>query len=137
VLIFALVAGARIVDIEAVARAMLPKFYCADLHLKSWRMFSACSRRPTIRRCVLTAKPRIMVVVEAFLKEYISTDIVVGTELVVWRGRAMGPVGSSGVLDGKQKVDALRKAFSDDVAPEVGLGDRKTDYPFTIEVYLW
>jgi hypothetical protein len=94
-------------------------------------MFSACSRRPATRQCVLTGKPRIMVVVEAFLKEYISTDIV------VWRGHAMGPVGSSGVLDGEQKVDALRKAFSDDVAPEVSLGDRKMDYPFTVEVYLW
>lgn len=123
VLIFASMAGARVADIEAVARAVLPKFYCADLHPESWRVFSACGRR-----CVLTANPRIMV--EAFLKEYIGTDIVVGTELVVWRGRATGMVRSPGVLVGEQKADALRRVFGDDAAPEVGLGDRKTDYPF-------
>ena len=35
VLIFASMAGARVADIEAVARAVLPKFYCADLHPES------------------------------------------------------------------------------------------------------
>ncbi|CAN6292415.1 unnamed protein product [Urochloa humidicola] len=122
VLIFASMAGARVADIEAVARAVLPKFYCGDLHPESWRVFSACGRR-----CVLTANPRIMV--EAFLKEYVGADLVVGTELAVWRGRATGLVRSPGVLVGEQKAAALRNAFGD-VAPDVGLGDRKTDYPF-------
>lgn len=122
VLIFASMAGAKISDIEAVARAVLPKFYCSDLHPESWRVFSECGRR-----CVLTANPRIMV--EAFLKEYIGTDVVVGTELAVWRGRATGLVLSPGVLVGEQKADALRRTFGD-MSPDVGLGDRRTDYPF-------
>nr|CAB3493320.1 unnamed protein product [Digitaria exilis] len=122
VLIFASMAGAKISDIEAVARAVLPKFYCSDLHPESWRVFSECGRR-----CVLTANPRIMV--EAFLKEYIGTDVVVGTELAVWRGRATGLVRSPGVLVGEQKADALRRTFGD-MSPDVGLGDRRTDYPF-------
>ena len=34
-----------------------------------------------------------------------------------------------GVLVGKKKADALRAAFGEN-APEVGLGDRHTDFPF-------
>lgn len=122
VLIFASMAGARVADVEAVARAVLPKFYCSDIHPESWRVFSACGRR-----CVLTANPRMMV--EAFLKEYLGADIVVGTELVVWRGRATGLVRSPGVLVGENKAAALREAFGD-ASPEIGIGDRRTDYPF-------
>jgi phosphoserine phosphatase len=122
VVIFASMAVVKVADVEGVARAVLPKFYCSDLHPESWRVFSACERR-----FVLTANPRIMV--EAFLKEYIGADAVLGTELVVWGGRATGLVRSPGVLVGENKADALRKAFGD-VTPEIGLGDRKTDYPF-------
>uniref|UniRef100_A0ACD6A1P7 Uncharacterized protein n=1 Tax=Avena sativa TaxID=4498 RepID=A0ACD6A1P7_AVESA len=123
VLIFASMAGAEVAEIEAVARAVLPKFYCSDLHPESWRVFASCGRR-----YVLTANPRIMV--EAFLKEYAGADAVLGTELVVWRGRATGLVASPGVLVGEKKADALRRAFGEAARPEIGLGDRKTDYPF-------
>uniref|UniRef100_A0ACD5Z1X0 Uncharacterized protein n=1 Tax=Avena sativa TaxID=4498 RepID=A0ACD5Z1X0_AVESA len=121
-LIFATMAGVKVADVEGVARAVLPKFYCSDLHPESWRVFSACGRR-----FVLTANPRIMV--EAFLKEYIGADAVLGTELVVWGGRATGLVRSPGVLVGEKKADALRKEFGH-VRPEIGLGHRKSDYPF-------
>ncbi|KAI4974504.1 hypothetical protein ZWY2020_047784 [Hordeum vulgare] len=122
VLIFGSMAGAKVDDVEAVARVVLPKFYCSDLHPESWRVFSACGRR-----CVLTANPRIMV--EAFLKEYLGADVVLGTELLVWGGRVTGLVCSPGVLVGEKKADALRQAFGDTM-PDIGLGDRKTDYPF-------
>ncbi|KAF6998336.1 hypothetical protein CFC21_014460 [Triticum aestivum] len=122
VLIFASMAGAKVDDVEAVARAVLPKFFCSDLHPESWRVFSACGRR-----FVLTANPRIMV--EAFLKEYIGADVVLGTELVVWGRRATGLVCSPGVLVGENKADALRQAFGN-ATPEIGLGDSKSDYPF-------
>ncbi|XP_057494181.1 glycerol-3-phosphate acyltransferase RAM2-like [Actinidia eriantha] len=122
VLVFATFAGMRVSDIESVARAVLPKFYSGDLHPESWRVFSACGRR-----CVLTANPRVMV--EAFLKEFLGADLVLGTEIGVWRGRATGLVRTPGVLVGKKKADALRAAFGEN-APEVGLGDRHTDFPF-------
>ncbi|GFY88391.1 glycerol-3-phosphate acyltransferase 7 [Actinidia rufa] len=122
VLVFATFAGMRVSDIESVARAVLPKFYSSDLHPESWRVFSACGRR-----CVLTANPRVMV--EAFLKEFLGADLVLGTEIGVWRGRATGLVLTPGVLVGKKKADALRAAFGEN-APEVGLGDRHTDFPF-------
>ncbi|KAF8040558.1 hypothetical protein BT93_B2706 [Corymbia citriodora subsp. variegata] len=122
VLIFAAFAGMRVADIESVARAVLPKFYSSDLHPESWRVFSACGRR-----CVLTANPRIMV--EPFLKDSLGADMVLGTEIRTYKGRATGFVSQPGVLVGSKKAAALRKAFGDE-RPEIGLGDRQTDAPF-------
>ncbi|KAL2523398.1 Glycerol-3-phosphate 2-O-acyltransferase 6 [Forsythia ovata] len=122
VLIFATFAGMKVSSIESVARAVLPKFYSSDLHPETWRVFSSCRRK-----CVLTANPQIMV--EAFLKEYLGADLVIGTEIVTFKGRATGLVTSPGILVGKNKADALQKAFGD-TTPEIGLGDRKTDFPF-------
>ncbi|KAJ0099246.1 hypothetical protein Patl1_22064 [Pistacia atlantica] len=123
VLIFATFAGMKVSDIESVARAVLPKFYSGDLHPETWRVFSSCGKR-----CVLTANPRVMV--EAFLKDYLGADMVIGTEIDVYKGRATGLLKSPGVLVGKNKADALKKAFRDDKMPEIGLGDRKTDHMF-------
>ncbi|XP_058073830.1 glycerol-3-phosphate acyltransferase RAM2-like [Magnolia sinica] len=122
VLIFATLAGMKVADIESVARAVLPKFYSTDLHPESWRVFSSCGRR-----CVLTANPRIMV--EAFLKEYLGADKVIGTEISTYKGRATGFVLRTGVLVGRNKATALRETFGD-ASPEIGLGDRRTDFPF-------
>ncbi|XP_059624566.1 glycerol-3-phosphate acyltransferase RAM2 [Cornus florida] len=123
VLIFATFAGMTVADIESVARAVLPKFYSSDLHPEAWRVFSSCGRR-----CVLTANPRVMV--EAFLKDYLGADMVLGTEIGVYKGRATGLVCAPGIVVGKNKAQALNKAFSDACMPEIGLGDRKTDAPF-------
>ncbi|KAK9277647.1 hypothetical protein L1049_007193 [Liquidambar formosana] len=109
VLIFATFAGMKVADIESVARAVLPKFYASDLHPETWRVFSACGKR-----CVLTANPRIMV--EAFLKDFLGADLVLGTEVATYKGRATGFVKSPGILVGKNKADALRKAFRTDPA---------------------
>lgn len=122
VLIFASFAGMKVSSIESVARAVLPKFYSADLHPESWRVFSSCGKR-----CVLTANPTIMV--EAFLKDFLGADMVLGTEISTFKGRATGFVRSPGVLVGKNKADALENAFGE-AQPDVGLGDRRTDIPF-------
>lgn len=123
VLIFATFVGMKVSDIESVARAVLPKFYASDLHPEAWRVFSSCGKR-----CVLTANPRIMV--EAFLKDFLGADMVLGTEVDTYKGRATGLVRGGGVLVGKRKAEALRNAFSETSLPEIGLGDRETDYPF-------
>lgn len=123
VLIFATFSGVRVRDIESVARAVLPKFYSSDLHPQSWRVFSSCGKR-----CVLTANPRIMV--ESFLKDFLGADMVLGTEISTYKDRATGFVTQTGVLVGKNKADALKKAFPGDAQPDVGLGDRPTDAPF-------
>ncbi|KAJ6820364.1 glycerol-3-phosphate 2-O-acyltransferase 6 [Iris pallida] len=122
VLVFATLCGVKVSDVESVARAVLPKFYSMDLHPESWRVFSACGRR-----CVLTANPRVMV--EGFLKEFLGADLVIGTEIGTYGGRATGFVSGRGVLVGPNKAVALRDAFGE-ASPEIGLGDRKTDFPF-------
>ncbi|KAL4386571.1 hypothetical protein GQ457_09G016060 [Hibiscus cannabinus] len=122
ILIFATFAGMKVSDIESVARAVLPKFYSSDLHPESWQVFASCGKR-----CVLTANPRIMV--EAFLKDFLGADMVLGTEIGTYKGRATGFVRKPGVLVGNNKADALEKAFSQ-TKPDIGLGDRHTDIPF-------
>ncbi|KAL6187403.1 hypothetical protein ACLB2K_038802 [Fragaria x ananassa] len=122
VLIFATFAGVRVSEIESVARAVLPKFYSSDIHPESWRVLSACEKR-----CILTANPRIMV--EAFCKDFLGFETVLGTEIATYKGKATGFVSPPGVLVAEKKADALTKAFGD-VQPEIGLGDRLTDIPF-------
>ncbi|CAL4916630.1 unnamed protein product [Urochloa decumbens] len=128
VLVFAATAGARVRDIESAARAVLPRFYAADVHTGAWRAFSACARR----RVVLTSTPRVMA--EPFLRECLGADDVAGTELATWRGRATGFVDArrGGVLVGRRKAEALREIFTDEHgdAPDVGLGDSRSDYAF-------
>ncbi|KAJ1699509.1 hypothetical protein LUZ63_008021 [Rhynchospora breviuscula] len=121
VLIFASMAGAKVSDIESVARAVLPRFYAEDLHPETWRVLSASRRR-----YVLTANPTIMV--ESFLKEYLGVDVVVGTEIEIRNGRATGFVRQPGVLVGEKKAAVLVEMF--DKSPHIGLGSASSDYPF-------
>ncbi|THF94028.1 hypothetical protein TEA_020437 [Camellia sinensis var. sinensis] len=132
VLIFASFAGARVSDIESVARAVLPKFYSSDLHPETWRVFSACGRR-----CVLTANPRVMV--EGFLKDYLGVDMVLGTEIGSYKGRVLGTeigsykgratglVRSPGILVGTNKAN--NKTLSKEEASSLYRGI-KSDFPF-------
>jgi phosphoserine phosphatase len=126
VLVFAATAGARVADVESAARAVLPRFYAADVHPAAWRAFAACGRR----RLVLTATPRVMA--EPFLRGCLGADAVAGTELATWRGRATGWVHARrGVLVGERKAEALRELVGDDgEMPDVGLGDARSDYAF-------
>ncbi|KAI5352542.1 hypothetical protein L3X38_005433 [Prunus dulcis] len=74
-------------------------------------------------------------VARAVLPKFYSSDLhpeswrVLGTEIATYKGKATGFVCLPGVLVGKKKADALKKAFGD-VQPEIGLGDRHTDIPF-------
>ncbi|KAK8964164.1 Glycerol-3-phosphate 2-O-acyltransferase 4 [Platanthera guangdongensis] len=125
IMIYVSVAGIPISDIELVARAVLPRFYAADVRADSYRIFRACRRR----RVVVTANPTVMV--EPFVKEYLGGDRVLGTELEVNRrtGKATGMVTGAGVLVGGRKRDAVKKEFGDDL-PDLGIGDRESDHAF-------
>ncbi|KAL2242643.1 glycerol-3-phosphate 2-O-acyltransferase 6-like [Sesamum indicum] len=123
VLIFATFAGVKVSAIKSAASAVLPKHYSEDMHPETWRVFSSCGRK-----CVLTANPRIMV--EPFLKNYLGVDVVLGTEISSYKGIATGFVASAGVLVGRNKAIALRRAFGAESMPDIGIGDRKTDFPF-------
>lgn len=122
-LIFFSLAGLKKSVIESVARGVLPKFYLEDMHSLAYNIFIACGKR-----YVVTANPRIMV--EPFLKEYLSVEAVMGTELAFSKGGyATGFVTPPGVLVGWNKKRAVEKYFGPEL-PDIALGDRPSDFEF-------
>ncbi|GJN14564.1 hypothetical protein PR202_gb01407 [Eleusine coracana subsp. coracana] len=103
-MLYVAVAGLRVKDIERVARTVLP-------------------------RCIVTASPRVMV--EPFAREFLGADVVIGTELEVddQSGRATGFVAEPGVLVSDHKRRAVVREFGDKL-PDVGMGDRESDFDF-------
>ncbi|KAG0463771.1 hypothetical protein HPP92_019358 [Vanilla planifolia] len=78
-MVFVAVAGMREAEVEAVARAVLPKFYMDDIDMDAWELYSSYRGR----RVVVTGMPRVMA--ERFAKEHMCADEVVGLELEVSR----------------------------------------------------
>lgn len=74
VAVFVAVAGVRKAEIEAVSRAVLPKFFMEDVDMDGWRVVSGFERR-----VVATRLPRVMV--ERFAKEHLRADEVIGCDL--------------------------------------------------------
>ena len=87
-----------------MARAALPNFYSGDLQPETWRVFLSCGKS-----CVLTANPKIMV--GPFLKDFLGADLFLGAESSTYKGRATGLISKPGILVGKKKADALKKAL--------------------------
>ena len=83
-MIFISAAGLRLVDVAAVARATLPRFFLLDLSEKPYKAF----RDQTGNKLVVTSMPRTMA--EHFLKEYLGAEGVLGAELFVAGGRCTG-----------------------------------------------
>ncbi|KAL0321928.1 UNVERIFIED_CONTAM: Glycerol-3-phosphate acyltransferase 5 [Sesamum calycinum] len=109
--VFAATAGVPVSEIEAVARAVLPKFYLDDINMGAWRVFGSYDRR-----VVVTRMPRIMV--ERFGKDHLMADAVVGTELSINRfGLATGFIRDGIGSIGKNVTDLFR-----DEKPSLGLG---------------
>ncbi|CAN6337446.1 unnamed protein product [Urochloa humidicola] len=122
-LLYVAVARLRVADVEAVARSVLPRFYAGDVHPEGWRVFRSFGTR-----CVVTASLRVMV--EPFARAFLGADVVIGTELEVGAdGRATGFVAEPGVLVGEHKRRAVVREFGD-ALPDVGLGDRESDFDF-------
>ncbi|KAJ7951150.1 Glycerol-3-phosphate 2-O-acyltransferase [Quillaja saponaria] len=124
ILIFIAYSGLKIRDIELASRAVLPRFYAADVRRESYEVFDRCKRK-----VVVTANPTLMV--EPFVKEYLGGDKVLGTEIEVnpKTKKATGFVKKPGVLVGKLKRLAILKEFGED-SPDIGLGDRESDHDF-------
>ncbi|KAK4789272.1 hypothetical protein SAY86_020591 [Trapa natans] len=124
ILIFISFARLKVRDIEIVSRAVLPRFYAADVRSDSFQVFDKCKRK-----VVVTANPTIMV--EPFVKDFLGGDKVLGTEIEVdpKTKRATGFVKKPGVLVGKWKRLAIVKEFGDE-APDLGIGDRETDHDY-------
>ncbi|CAH9118174.1 unnamed protein product [Cuscuta europaea] len=123
-LIYISFAGVKVRDIELAARAVLPRFYAADVRRESFEVFEKCKRK-----VVVTANPSIMV--EPFVKEFLGGDKVLGTEIEVnpKTKRATGYVKKPGVLVGKWKRVSVLKEFGDE-QPDIGMGDRTSDHDF-------
>ncbi|XP_051116052.1 glycerol-3-phosphate acyltransferase 5-like [Andrographis paniculata] len=104
---FVATAGVSFSEIEAVARAVLPKFFLDDLDMETWGVFSSYDKR-----VVVTKMPRVLV--ERFVKEHLMADEVVGSELSINRfGFATGLL--------KRGFDS-RKDLFEDGQPSLGLG---------------
>uniref|UniRef100_A0A0D9WH52 Phospholipid/glycerol acyltransferase domain-containing protein n=1 Tax=Leersia perrieri TaxID=77586 RepID=A0A0D9WH52_9ORYZ len=122
-LLYIAVRGLDVKDIESVARSVLPRFYAGDVHPEGWRVFSAFGRR-----CIVTASPRVMV--EPFARAFLGADMVIGTEIEVNEsGKATGFVAEPGVLVREHKRNAVVREFGD-ALPDVGMGDRESDFDF-------
>ncbi|XVF22532.1 hypothetical protein REPUB_Repub12eG0180300 [Reevesia pubescens] len=124
ILIFISFAGLKIRDIELVSRAVLPRFYAANVRKESFEVFDRCKRK-----VVVTANPTFMV--EPFVKDFLGGDKVLGTEIEVnpKTKKATGFVKKPGVLVGKLKKLAISKEFGEE-SPDIGIGDRESDHDF-------
>ncbi|XP_015899694.3 probable glycerol-3-phosphate acyltransferase 8 [Ziziphus jujuba] len=124
ILIYISFSGLKIRDIELVSRAVLPRFYAADVRAESFEVFDRCKRK-----VVVTANPTVMV--EPFVKEFLGGDKVLGTEIEVnpKTKKATGFVKKPGVLVGKWKRISILREFGEE-SPDIGIGDRESDHDF-------
>ncbi|KAK4436608.1 Glycerol-3-phosphate acyltransferase 5 [Sesamum alatum] len=110
-MIFVATAGVPFSEIEAVARAVLPKFFLDDINMDAWSVFSSYPKR-----VVITKMPKIMV--ERFVKEHLRADDVVGSELSISRfGFATGFL-----KDGFASIPKSVAELFGDEQPCLGLG---------------
>lgn len=112
---FVATAGVPRAEVEAVARAVLPKFMADDVDPAAWAAFGSCGGR----RVVVTRMPRVMV--ERFAREHLGAHEVVGCDLEYSRlRRSTGFVRGGG--GGERAVaERVRALFADGDRPDVGI----------------
>ncbi|KAI3457066.1 hypothetical protein Pfo_013729 [Paulownia fortunei] len=111
VMIFITFCGLRLKDMDSVSRAVLPKFYLENLNLHAYEALDSAGSK-----VVFTSVPRVMV--EGFLKEYLSVNSVIGTELHTVGQFFTGLISTSGLL---VKHKALKEFFGEK-RPDIGIG---------------
>ncbi|KAG4964426.1 hypothetical protein JHK85_039401 [Glycine max] len=111
VMTFITFCGLRTSAMENMSRAVLPKFYLENLNLHAYEVLASAGSK-----VVFTSVPRVMV--EGFLREYLSVGAVVGTELHSVGCYFSGLVSGSGLL---VKHRALKDYFGDR-KPDIGVG---------------
>lgn len=112
VMVFITFCGMKIKDVESVGRAVLPKFFLENMNFHVYKVMKSAGAR-----MVFTSVPTVMV--EGFLKEYLSVDCVKGTELHCVGNYFSGFVSSSGILI---KHRALKEVLGDK-KPHIGIGN--------------
>ncbi|EES18341.1 glycerol-3-phosphate acyltransferase 5 [Sorghum bicolor] len=111
---FVATVGVPRADVEAVSRAVLPKFMADDVDPAAWASFGSCEGK----RVVVTRMPRVMV--ERFAKEHLGAHAVVGCDLEYSRLRR-----STGLLKGAGHdavATRVRALFAGDDRPDLGIG---------------
>ncbi|OVA04130.1 Phospholipid/glycerol acyltransferase [Macleaya cordata] len=118
-------AGLRMDDVKSVAKAVLPRFYLEDIRESAYKIFSSSQGK----KFVVSSIPRVMI--EPFLREYLNSDFVIGTELKTVGGFCLGLVARPGLMVGVCQFEALRKILGDDKKIDIGLGNaRNVDNSF-------
>ncbi|KAL6620355.1 hypothetical protein ACP70R_035494 [Stipagrostis hirtigluma subsp. patula] len=113
-------AGVPRAEVEAVARAVLPKFMADDVDPAAWAAFAGSEGR----RVVVTRMPRVMV--ERFAREHLGAHDVVGCDLEYSRLRR-----STGLVRAAGDVAArVRALFPDGDRPDLGIGRSETARAF-------
>ncbi|XAR52795.1 Glycerol-3-phosphate 1-O-acyltransferase [Bertholletia excelsa] len=111
IMVFITFCGLRVKDVESVGRAVLPKFFLENISFKAYKVWDSVKCR-----VVFTSMPRVMV--EGFLREYLSVSHVAGTELQTFGNYFTGLISGSGLLVKHRAV----KEFFGEKKPDVGLG---------------
>ncbi|KAK9102463.1 hypothetical protein Sjap_019717 [Stephania japonica] len=119
VMIFISMAGLKVTDVKAVAKAVLPRFFLKDLRASAFKKFSCSSRHG--KKYIVTLCPRIMV--EAFVREYLNVDGVFGAELRTFDEYCTGFVSSPGLVLGFCESESLTLAIADDTLFNSGFRD--------------
>ncbi|CAA6661738.1 unnamed protein product [Spirodela intermedia] len=115
VMAVAAIAGVPVAEVEAVARAVLPKFFLDELDAAAWQVFGLAERR-----VVVTAMPRVMV--EWFAREHLGAEAVVGAELEVSHfGFTFGLLKRKSL----SVADQVRALFNDGEGPPLGSAERE------------
>ncbi|CAM0149616.1 unnamed protein product [Urochloa decumbens] len=106
-------AGVPRAEVEAVSRAVLPKFMADDVDPAAWAAFGSCEGRRVV---VATRLPRVMV--ERFAREHLGAHEVVGCELEYSRLKRC-----TGLLRGGEAVaERVRALFAGGDRPDLGIG---------------
>ncbi|AQK86442.1 Glycerol-3-phosphate acyltransferase 5 [Zea mays] len=120
---FVATAGVTRAELEAVSRAVLPKFMADDVDPAAWAAFGSCEGR----RVVVTRMPRVMV--ERFAKEHLGAHAVVGSDLEYSRLRR-----STGLLKGachEAVASRARALFAGDDLPDLAIAGSEMARSFT------
>ncbi|KAF8369780.1 hypothetical protein HHK36_032201 [Tetracentron sinense] len=126
IMVFISMAGLKVTEVKAVAKAVLARFFLEDLRESAFKVFSSCGGK----KYVVTSMPRLMV--ESFLREYLDVDCVLATELRTFNGYCLGLVAERGLTVGVRQLEALGAALGEVKNIRVGLGDTLNDLPFML-----
>ncbi|KAH7654324.1 Glycerol-3-phosphate 1-O-acyltransferase protein, partial [Dioscorea alata] len=127
-MIFVSTAGVKVAVLKAVAKATLSRFFLEDINESCFKILSGYKGK----KYVVTCFPKFMV--EAFLREFLDVDYVIGTEVISFKEWCLGFVVSPGmIINGHhEKLKFLQQAIGDGVQIDLGLVHALSDHPLIL-----